>query len=210
MIKISIIEDDVTIRKNLEAFIGFFDDLRLISLHDSVEGFLRTTFQDEDTPEVMLLDIGLPGMSGIQGISSIKEKFEGLDIIMLTTFDEEDKIVKAIRSGACSYLSKKTSLEKIIDTVRLVHSGGSYMSPSIARKLATFMMTNASNTNPSGYSFSPKQEQVIQGLVDGLSYKALAESLGISSSTIKTHIKRIYKIMHVNSKAEAVAKYLKN
>ena len=210
MIKIAIIEDDVTIRKNLKAFIGFFDDLELLSVHDSVEGFLRNLFQKDNLPHVLLLDIGLPGISGLQGIPSIKEKYSDLDIIMLTTYEEEDKIVKAIQSGACSYLSKKTSLEKIIETIRLVHSGGSYMSPSIARKLATYMMNSFTNDAPSSYQFSPKQEEVIKGLVDGLSYKALAENLGISSSTIKTHIKRIYKIMHVNSKAEAVAKYLKS
>lgn len=210
MIKIAVIEDDVTIRKNLKAFIGFFDDLELVSAHDSVESFLRNLFPKDNLPNVLLLDIGLPGISGLQGIPMIKEKFNDLDIIMLTTYEEEDKIVKAIQSGACSYLSKKTSLEKIIETIRLVHSGGSYMSPSIARKLATFMMNSSSKEAPSNYQFSPKQEEVIKGLVDGLSYKALAEKLGISSSTIKTHIKRIYKIMHVNSKAEAVAKYLKN
>ena len=208
MIQVSIIEDDETIKKNLLTYIGFFEDLKVHKSCSSVEEYLRHLSSGADTSDILLLDIGLPGMTGLEGISHIKEQKPDLDIIMLTTYDEEDKIINAIRSGACSYLSKKTPLEQILDSIRLVHEGGSYMSPAIARKLTLFMTKGAIFKNQTS-QLTPKQVEVIEGLVDGLSYNALAEKMDVSVSTIKTHIKRIYQTLHVKSKAEAVAKYLK-
>jgi len=174
----------------------------------SVEDFLHQSSSKAVEADILLLDIGLPGMSGLEGIAKIKEISPDLDIIMLTTYDEEEKIFEALQSGACSYLSKKTSLEKIIETVRIVHEGGSYMSPAIARKLTGYISKGAPTKNT--YKLTPKQVLIINGLVDGLSYKGLATRLDVSVSTIKTHIKRIYQTMHVSSKSEAVAKYLKS
>ncbi len=208
MIRITIIEDDITIRRNLVAFIGFHEDMELAAECGSVEGFLHQPTSEALKADILLLDIGLPGMSGLEGIAKIKEISPDLDIIMLTTYDEEEKIFEALQSGACSYLSKKTSLEKIIETVRIVHEGGSYMSPAIARKLTGYISKGAPTKNT--YKLTPKQVLIINGLVDGLSYKGLATRLDVSVSTIKTHIKRIYQTMHVSSKSEAVAKYLKS
>jgi len=208
MIRITIIEDDITIRRNLVAFIGFHEDMELAAECGSVEDFLHQSSSKAVEADILLLDIGLPGMSGLEGIAKIKEISPDLDIIMLTTYDEEEKIFEALQSGACSYLSKKTSLEKIIETVRIVHEGGSYMSPAIARKLTGYLSKGAPTKNT--YKLTPKQVLIINGLVDGLSYKGLATRLDVSVSTIKTHIKRIYQTMHVSSKSEAVAKYLKS
>jgi len=208
MIGISIIEDDLTIRRNLVAFIGFHQDLQLVAECGSVEDFLHMSTVKNSEADVLLLDIGLPGMTGLEGIPNIKERHPELDIIMLTTYDEEEKIFSALQSGACSYLSKKTPLEKIIETIRIVHAGGSYMSPAIARKLTSYISAAPKSSNT--YDLSPRQVMIIEGLVDGLSYKGLSEKLDISISTVKTHIKRIYQAMHVSSKSEAVAKYLKS
>ena len=208
MIRITIIEDDTTIRRNLVAFIGFHEDMELVVECGSVEDFLHLMSSKALKADILLLDIGLPGMSGLEGISKIKEKAPNIDIIMLTTYDEEEKIFAALQSGACSYLSKKTSLEKIIETIRIVHGGGSYMSPAIARKLTSYISKGAPTKNT--YKLTPKQVLIIEGLVDGLSYKGLATRLDVSVSKIKTHIKRIYQTMHVSSKSEAVAKYLKS
>ena len=208
MIRITIIEDDTTIRRNLVAFIGFHEDMELVAEYGSVEDFLHLMSSKALKADILLLDIGLPGMSGLEGISKIKEKAPNIDIIMLTTYDEEEKIFAALQSGACSYLSKKTSLEKIIETIRIVHGGGSYMSPAIARKLTSYISKGEPTKNT--YKLTPKQVLIIEGLVDGLSYKGLATRLDVSVSTIKTHIKRIYQTMHVSSKSEAVAKYLKS
>lgn len=205
MIELAIIEDDPTIRKNIEIFAGFNEDIRISCASASVESFLDKLKGNQLKPDVLLLDIGLPGMSGLDGIKSIKKLLPELDIIMLTTYEDEDKIVRALSTGACSYLSKKTSLDEIMNTVKIVYNGGSYMSPAIARKLTTYMLSGQKEKN---LNLTTKQEEVIKGLVDGLSYKGLAEKLGVSVETIKTHIKRIYQTLHVNSKAEAVAKYL--
>lgn len=206
MIRLTVIEDDTYIRRNLLMYVDFQDDMEVISDHDSVEGFLNKIDSESNHPEVLILDIGLPGLSGLEGIVPIKARLPNLDIIMLTTYEEEEKIIQALRSGACSYLSKKTPLDQIMDTIRIVKNGGSYMSPSIARKLSEFLLHG---TKPITQKLSRQQEKVMQGLVNGMSYKELAKDLEVSIDTVRTHIKRIYSILHVNSKSQAVSKYLK-
>lgn len=188
-------------------FIEFQDDMQVLSVHDSVEDFLKQQEKADQCPDVLILDIGLPGISGLKGIGLIKKVYADIDIIMLTTYDDEDKIIKALSSGACSYLSKKTPLEQIMSSIRIVSLGGSYMSPSIARKLSLHLFNKTKK--PAVQRLSSKQEEVMQGLIDGLSYKELAARMEISIDTVRTHIKRIYNVLHVNSKAGAVSKYLK-
>lgn len=207
MIKITLIEDDAIIRRNLKLYIEFQDDMQVVSVHESVEDFLKQHQKADLNPEVLILDIGLPGISGLDGIELVKKIYADIDIIMLTTYDDEDKIIKALSSGACSYLSKKTPLEQIMNSIRIVVDGGSYMSPSIARKLSLHLFNK--KHKPSAQRLSSKQEEVMKGLVDGLSYKELASKMEISIDTVRTHIKRIYTVLHVNSKAGAVSKYLK-
>ncbi len=206
VIRLIIIEDDETIRKNLVLFTDFQSDIEGIGGYGSVEDFLRRPSSAADF-DILLLDIGLPGISGLDALPQIKLKYPHIDIIMLTAYDDENKIVRALKSGACSYLSKSTSLDKIMESIRIVFSGGSYMSPSIARKLSEFM---SGATKTSSHKLTPKQEQVMQCLIDGLSYKQIASELGLSIDTIRTHIKRIYLELHVSNKAAAVAKYLKD
>lgn len=206
VIQLTIIEDDSYIRRNLLMYVDFQDDMHIVSDHDSVEKFLTHIDSGNDQPEVLILDIGLPGLSGLEGILPIKSRLPNLDIIMLTTYEEEDKIILALRSGACSYLSKKTPLDQIMETIRIVNNGGSYMSPSIARKLSEFMLFQKKSVKQ---KLSGQQEKVMKGLVDGMSYKEIAKNLEVSIDTVRTHIKRIYSILHVNSKSQAVSKYLK-
>lgn len=188
-------------------YVEFQDDMEVVSVHESVEDFLIAHKEGNANLQVLVLDIGLPGVSGLEGIEPIKKIYPDLDIIMLTTYDEEDKIIKALSAGACSYLSKKTPLEQIMASIRIVAQGGSYMSPSIARKLSLHLFNKTNK--PPVQRLSIKQEEVMQGLVDGLSYKELASRMEISIDTVRTHIKRIYSVLHVNSKAGAVSKYLK-
>lgn len=205
MIKLIIIEDDETIRRNLGLFCNFQSDIEVISDYHSVESFMSRSNTEEDF-DVLILDIGLPGISGLDALPQIKIKYPDLDIIMLTAFDEHEKIFQALKSGACSYLSKSTPLDNIMKTVRIVYNGGSYMSPGIARKLSEFL---AFDNKQKQSVLTSKQEEVMAGLVEGLSYKEIASQLDLSIDTIRTHIKRIYQQLHVKSKAEAVAKYLK-
>jgi len=205
-IKLCIIEDDRVIRESLTQYFGLNPAIRINLVATSVEDFLDQVKEDYSIEvNLVLLDIGLPGMSGLNGIRYIKQKYPEADIVMLTTFEEDDKIFNALCAGACSYISKRTSITKIQDALFIVHRGGSYMSPSIARKIAKHFMPKAKTKED---LLTPRQKQIVDGLVDGLSYKLIADKLNISIDTVRDHIKRIYRALEVNSKAEVIRKSL--
>lgn len=205
-IKLAIVEDDPVIRESLESFLQAHPALEISLIAKSMEEFLNA-IKDAARPDIhlLLLDIGLPGMSGIQGIYHIRQKYPEADIVMLTTFEEDDKIFDALCAGACSYITKRTSLAVIRDAIFTIHRGGSYMSPTIARKIAQHFMPKAPKE---GEVLSPRQKEIVQGIVDGLSYKMIADKLNISLDTVRDHIKRIYRALEVNSKAEVIRKSL--
>jgi DNA-binding NarL/FixJ family response regulator len=206
-IQVAIIEDDRVIRESLESYLGAHPALQLSVVAGSVEDFLEKVEKAIRLPkiDVLLLDIGLPGMSGIEGIRYIRQKFADTDIVMLTTFEEEDKIFKSLCSGACSYISKRTPLNTIQEAIFTIYRGGSFMSPSIARKVVQHFMPKARKEEA---LLSLRQQQIVEGLVDGLSYKLIADKLSISIDTVRDHIKRIYRTLAVNSKAEIIRKAL--
>ena len=203
-IKLAIVEDDPVIKESLELFMQEHPTIKIVTSVTSVEAFLEKA-QSPLKPniDVMLLDIGLPGMTGIQGIYHIRQKYPDTDIIMLTTFEEDDKIYNALCAGACSYISKRTPLVKIREAIFTVAQGGSYMSPSIARKIAERFMPKKEKKEA---GLSERQMQIVQALVDGLSYKMIADKLNISLDTVRDHIKRIYRALEVNSKIEVIKK----
>ena len=205
--KLAIVEDDAVIRESVEAYMETHPSIQIAFTVDSVEAFLekaRAAIQPQ--LDVLLLDIGLPRMTGIQGLYHIRQQYPNIDIIMLTTFEEDDKIFDALCAGACSYISKRTPLTKIREAIFTVYRGGSYMSPSIARKIAQRFMPKAKKKEN---ALSERQMQIVQALVDGLSYKMIADKLNISLDTVRDHIKRIYRTLEVNSKAEVIKKDLK-
>jgi len=206
-LQISIIEDNKSIREGVCTFIGFQDDMKVCSQHESVESFTKKLDNPNDPqPNILLLDIKLPGMSGIEGIPLILEKLPDVDIIMLTTYEEEEVILKAICLGACSYLSKKARLEEIIDAIRIVGKGGSYMSPNIAREIVQHLMGGRVSK---ATILTKQQKLVLEKLVEGKTYTAIAKDLIVSPHTVRSHIKRMYKTLHVNNKAEAIAMYMR-
>lgn len=206
-IHLAIIEDDPVIRESLESYLGAHPALQFSVVAISVEDFFEQVGKAVRPPQIdlLLLDIGLPGMSGIEGIRHIRQKFPETDIVMLTTFEEDDKIFKSLCSGACSYISKRTPLVTIQEAIFTIHRGGSFMSPSIARKVVQYFMPKERKQED---ILSPRQQQIVQGLVDGLSYKLIADKLSISIDTVRDHIKNIYRILEVNSKAEVIRKAL--
>jgi len=207
-ISVVIIEDNKVIKENVEKFINFSDDMEVAHHSFSVESFLHHMDKNpNDIFDVMLLDIGLPGMTGLEGISHIMEKLPSLDIIMLTTFEEEEKVIKALCSGAVAYVSKKSTLTNILDAIRIVNNGGSYMSPSIARGITTFLSRGKPEKKTS--ILTNRQTQIIKELADGHTYEEIADKLSVSENTVKSHIKKLYKTLQVNNKTEAVAKYLR-
>lgn len=203
-IHLAIIEDDILIKESLESFLGENLSIEISFLANSVEDFLKAIeVAREPKVDVLLLDIGLPGMTGLEGISFIKKNLPKANIIMLTTYEEDDKIFKALCAGAVSYLSKRTPLTRIEEAIFTIYRGGSYMSPSIARKLINyFSPSETSNKSP----LAQRQLQIIQGVVDGLGYKMIAEKLMISIDTVRDHIKKIYRILNINSKGELIKK----
>lgn len=206
-LKLAIIEDDPIIAESLKSFLTINPGIELKLMATSVEECLsQLILPSKQDINIILLDIGLPGMSGLEGIRHIRQKLPTADIIMLTTFEEKDIIFKALCAGACSYISKRTSLVKIREAIFTVHQGGSYMSPFIARKIAAhFMPVKAKE----GDELTPRQRQIVDGLVEGLSYKLIADKLSISIDTVRDHIRRIYRTLEVNSKAEVIRKALK-
>ncbi|MCB0707217.1 MAG: response regulator transcription factor [Saprospiraceae bacterium] len=206
LIKLGIVEDDPIIHESLVTYMGTNLAIEVNLAVTSVEAFLeRASEVDKPDLDLILLDIGLPGMSGLEGIRLIKDHYPDLDIVMLTTFEEDDKIFKALCAGAVSYISKRTSLSKIQEAIFTIYRGGSYMSPSIARKVVQYFMPKAKKEED---VLTPRQQQIVQALVDGLSYKMIADKLNISIDTVRDHIKRIYRIVQVNSKAEIIRKSL--
>lgn len=206
-IKVSIIEDNRVIRENVTKFISFHEEFELGSIYESATGFIDAFIPE--TPgqtHILLLDIGLPGISGLDAIPLIFEKIPNIDIVILTTYEEEDVILKALCAGACSYISKKVRLEEIVDALRIVAAGGSYMSPSIAREIVNHLMGGRVSK---ATMLSDRQKEILEKLVDGKSYQTIASELFLSVETVRSHIKKMYKVLHVNNKTEAITQYMK-
>ncbi len=205
VIKLAVIEDTESVRENLEHFFGRRKEVEIVLLADSMETFLDTASACTN-PDVILCDISLPGMSGIDGIKKIKAILPDTDIIMLTVFNDSDRIFKSLCNGAVGYILKGTRMAEVLKAIIEIRAGGSYMSPSIARKIVEHFSPARSHTKE---TFSIREKQIIQALTDGLSYILVADRLSLSIDTVRTHIKSIYKKMHVNSKGEMISKVLR-
>jgi two-component system, NarL family, response regulator LiaR len=205
--RITIIEDNKVIRDNVGQFIGLHEEFEIAAAYGSASSFLNSlTPANSFQSDILLLDIGLPGISGVEAIPLILEKMPDLNIIMLTTYEEEDVILKALCSGACSYISKKASLEEIIEALRIVVAGGSYMSPSIAREIVNHLMGGRISK---ATILTERQREILEKMIDGKSYQTIADELFVSVETIRSHVKKMYKVLHVNNKTEAITQYMK-
>lgn len=206
MIKLALIEDDVLIQESLNDFFDAQEHVECIKTSSSVENFLTSISDLKHQPDIILLDINLLGISGIEGIPLLLNELPDVDIVMLTTFEDNDKIFSALSAGACSYLSKNTPLVKILEAVEIVHKGGSYMSPSIARKIVNRFAPNRNKPQ----LLTARQMDIVNGIVAGKSYKMIADDLFVSIDTVRSHIKTIYKTLNINSKAELIKKAYDN
>jgi DNA-binding NarL/FixJ family response regulator len=200
---VGIIEDDDEIREAIKSFLDSQEGMSCEIGTPSVESFLQTVSNDS-SPDVVLCDISLPGMSGITGIKFLKERYPEMDIIMLTVHDDSEKIFQALCAGATGYLLKNTPFRQIKEGIELLHRGGAPMSPEIAAKVVTFFHDTKPKTVSS--PLTDKEKEVVAGLVDGLSYKLIADRMSISTQTVQVHIKNIYRKLQAHSKAEVIAK----
>lgn len=161
-------------------------------------------------PDVVLMDIDMPGVNGIDAVRTLHAERPELPIMMLTTFADEERIYDSLRAGAVGYLLKNNDPGAVLDAIQEVHAGGAPMTPSIARKVMLHFQRPEATTELPDVGLSPREKEVLTALVDGLSYKMIAERLGISFETVRSHVKRVYKKLSVRSSTEAVAKALKS
>ena len=204
-IKLAIIEDIDDIRENLQDYFEQQPDMDCILVSNSVEAFFNTV-DSTHRPDLVLTDIGLPGMNGIDGMKRIKAQWPDTDIIMLTVFKDNDKIFKSICAGATGYLLKDTPLPEIKKAIIEINKGGSYMTPSIARRVMEYFSPVKKEYDE---PLTQKEKQIIMALTEGLSYKLIGDKLLITIDTVRFHIKNIYRKLQVNSKTEVISKALK-
>lgn len=206
MIKVWVIEDNLDMRNSYVELINSSKDM-ICTLHcGSMESAL-TAFQKVQQPDIILLDIGLPGMNGIEGLAIIKSKYPNVNIIIQTVFDDNEKIFQAICAGASGYLLKRTVADKILDNIREVQNGGAPMNAQIARKVLHMF---SSMVNPkSDYNLTEREKELLQMLINGKTLKKIGEEKNISYFTVTTHMKNIYSKLHVSSMQEAVSKAIK-
>jgi DNA-binding NarL/FixJ family response regulator len=204
MIHIALIEDDVVVRNNLAAFFNQQKELSCVIVASSVNDFFEQSGKVGQL-DIVLSDIGLPGMTGIEAIPLIRKKFPDVSIIILSVYADSDRIFKALCAGAVGYLQKDTEPGEILDSIKIISKGGSAMSPTIARKVVQYFAPKRTYNEP----LTAKEQQVVTAMVDGLSYKMIATRLGITLETVRQHIKNIYRKLHVNSKSEVIVKSLK-
>jgi len=206
-IRVSIVDDEVDLRENIAGFVDAAKGFRCVSVHSSAEEALAHLPQEK--PDVVLMDINLGGMSGIECVLKLKPLMRETQVVMLTVFEDTEKIFSALAAGASGYLLKRMPPEKLLEAIRDVHEGGSPMSAPIARKVVQSLQAHRPGTDDTA-ELSPREREVLDGLAEGQAYKQIAAKLDVSIHTVRNYIRRIYEKLHVRSSAEAVAKYLRH
>jgi DNA-binding NarL/FixJ family response regulator len=207
VIKTAVIEDIKDIREGLTTLINFTDGFRCTGSYRSMEEALARL--EANVPDVLLSDIGLPGMSGIEGIRIIKERFPQMQIIMLTVYDDDDRIFDALCAGASGYLLKRTPPAKLLESIREAMSGGAPVSPDVASRVIRFFR-EFHNPEREDYELTPHEVRLLKLLTEGYNYQTAAEKLGVSYNTIKFHVRNIFDKLQVHSKSEAVVKAMRD
>ncbi len=207
MIKVVVVEDNDTIREGLKILIDGTAGYSCTAVFSKCEMMLPQL--EKLGPDIMLMDIGLPGMNGIEGIKKAKLILPDLAILVLTVYEENDLIFDALCAGACGYLVKKTPPSKLLEAILEAHQGGAPMSSHIARKVINLFQQIKQRQSASGDILTPREKEILGSLVEGNSFKVIADSLFISIETVRFHFRNIYRKLHVHSQSEAVAKALK-
>jgi len=208
MIKVAIIEDNTTIREGLAALINGTAGYSCVGAFPDCESFLKK-IPTLDV-NVVLMDIGLPGMSGIDGIVRAKKIKPDLNILMLTVYEDSQSVFKALCAGACGYLVKKTPPSRLLEAIKDAFEGGAPMSSLIARQVINLFQQNVSvQTEDKDSQLSAREKEVLTSLAEGNNYQSIADKLFISVDTVRHHIRNIYRKLHVHSQSEAVAKAIR-
>ena len=206
-IRVSIVDDEADLRENISGYVDAAKGFRCVSVHSSAEEALSRL--PKEKPDVVLMDINLGGMSGIECVRHLKPQMRETQMVMLTVFEDTEKIFSALAAGASGYLLKRLAPEKLLEAIREVHEGGSPMSAPIARKVVQSLQLPRPGVDETA-EHSPRERQVLDGQAEGQAYKQIADKLNVSIHTVRNYIRRIYEKLHVRSSAEAVAKYLRH
>lgn len=207
MIKILIYEDNPQLREGLTMLINGSEGFEVLAAFKNCDNVVAEV--EAYKPDVILMDIDMPGVNGVEGLKHIRNIDNKVKILMLTVFDDNKNVFEAIRNGANGYILKKTPPSRLLEYIVEVHTGGAPMTASIATQVLK-MFSSMNNEKGENYNLSDREKEVLQLLVDGYSYKMIANDMFIAIDTVRSHIKKIYEKLHVNSKSEAVAKAFKN
>ena len=207
VIEVAMVEDRREIRESLALLIGGTEGFKCTGSYRSMEEALDKLKPHQ--PHILLSDIGLPGMSGIEGVAILKERYPDLLILMLTVYDDDDRIFDAMCAGASGYLLKKTPPGRLLESLREVASGGAPMSPEVAKRVIA-LFREIRPPDRADYELTPHETRLLKLLVQGHNYKTAATELGVTVHTVSFHLRSIYEKLQVHSKSEAVAKALQN
>ncbi len=202
-ISIAIVEDLDVVRNGLKDFISLSTDFLVLGSFKTGEEALQKI--PEIKPDIVIMDINLPGMNGIECIRQLKDKSPGTQFMMFTVYENDDKVFEALKAGASGYLLKNTGLLHIAESIKELHEGGSPMSANIARKMVN-LFRDKDKKNPFLDLLSNREKEILQLLAKGLLYKEIAEQLGITTGTVRIHIHKIYEKLHVQNRTEAINK----
>jgi DNA-binding NarL/FixJ family response regulator len=205
-ISVSIVEDNDKLRGTLARVINRADGFRCVSDYANAEDALKDLPQVK--PEVVLMDINLPGMNGVECVRQLKHLLPQTQVMMLTVYEDTENIFNALAAGANGYMLKRTSSKELLEAIHEVHRGGSPMTMHIARKVVSSFQKTAATAQPTE-NLSEREQQVLDLLSQGLMYKEIADKLAISYETVHTYIRRIYEKLQVRTRTEAVAKFLR-
>jgi DNA-binding NarL/FixJ family response regulator len=204
-IRIAIFEDNQQFRESLEYIVMSGEGFEVVGCYPDASRLLQKI--RDSKPDVVLMDINMPGISGIEAVAAIKADYPAIQICMQTIFEEDDKVFASLCAGASGYILKNTKPDKLIQALTEVAEGGAFFTPSIAKKI---LFNFQQQPEKAEYiKLSEREKEILRNMVEGMSYKMIAADLGISYGTVHTHVKNIYEKLHVNSKSEAVVKALK-
>ena len=207
-IRVAIFDDNTQLRESLFNFIDASEGFICTGAFANCENILQNV---KDTkPDVILMDIEMPGINGIDAVAMIKSKYPDVKILMQTIFEDDDKIFQSICNGAEGYILKNTPPEEILSALKEIYEGGAPMTPAIASKVLKMLKHNLSTDANESFNLSPREKEILKCLVEGMSYKLVADSCYISIETVSGHIKNIYRKLQVHSKSEAVVKAIKS
>ena len=207
MIRVAIFEDNRSLLEGLAAMIGGTSGFVCVGAFPNCNNLLKNITQHK--PDVVLMDIELPGINGIEGVGMIKEEFPEIKILMQTIFDDDEKIFNSICAGAEGYILKHTSPADIMEAIKEIYEGGSPMTPSIANRVLKMVKVRPEPGRKESFDLSIREKEILTCLVKGMSYKMIADTCFISIETVNVHIKNIYRKLHVHSKSEAVVKAIR-